>query len=270
MAARGDEGSVVSILPLLRKSDWRRPEPLQLRTLSKVFAVMRGMAGLLVLALSAILYRSNLPLALALLILFVTTYDLVAMAAFYRVSDRGVLQVARAVAVVDVVSYFWMLWVFGPTPPGALIACYIGLLNVSVTIDGIIGAAMSTGLFIIGYAFFQAARSYLYGLSFASSDLVLWGVVMIVMAVSLTSFQSVLVSTRAPIMGDGAAPALRLSAREREVLQLVAEGYSNTMIANRLHLSENTVKGYVESLLTHLHARNRAEAVAAASRLNLI
>jgi DNA-binding NarL/FixJ family response regulator len=54
------------------------------------------------------------------------------------------------------------------------------------------------------------------------------------------------------------------------VLQLVSEGYSNTMIANRLHLSDNTVKGYVEALLTRLNARNRAEAVAAASRLNLL
>jgi DNA-binding NarL/FixJ family response regulator len=42
------------------------------------------------------------------------------------------------------------------------------------------------------------------------------------------------------------------------------------MIARRLHLSENTIKTYVEQLLSRLHARNRAEAVAAASRYNLI
>jgi DNA-binding NarL/FixJ family response regulator len=42
------------------------------------------------------------------------------------------------------------------------------------------------------------------------------------------------------------------------------------MIAGQLHLSENTVKGHVESLLTRFNARNRAEAVAAASRLNLL
>src|SRR5438034_989870 len=75
-----------------------------------------------------------------------------------------------------------------------------------------------------------------------------------------------------PRPGDPAelAPALRLSRREQDVLRLVAEGYSNTMIAARLHLSDNTVRSYVESLLTHLNARNRAEAVAAASRLKLI
>ncbi len=66
------------------------------------------------------------------------------------------------------------------------------------------------------------------------------------------------------------APAVRLSRREQEVLKLVADGYSNTMIAGHLHLSENTVKTYVENLLSRLNARNRAEAVAAASRQHLI
>ena len=65
-------------------------------------------------------------------------------------------------------------------------------------------------------------------------------------------------------------PAVRLSPREQEVLQLVSEGFSNSMIAGRLHLSENTIKTYVENLLSRLNARNRAEAVAAASRQNLI
>jgi DNA-binding NarL/FixJ family response regulator len=69
---------------------------------------------------------------------------------------------------------------------------------------------------------------------------------------------------------SASVPAVRLSPREQEVLQLVSEGYSNSMIAGHLHLSENTVKTHVESLLTRLNARNRAEAVAAASRQNLI
>jgi DNA-binding NarL/FixJ family response regulator len=73
-----------------------------------------------------------------------------------------------------------------------------------------------------------------------------------------------------PLMKDSDWIRPRLSPRELEVLQLVSEGYSNTMIATRLHLSDNTVKGYVEGLLTRLNARNRAEAVAAASRLKLL
>jgi DNA-binding NarL/FixJ family response regulator len=42
------------------------------------------------------------------------------------------------------------------------------------------------------------------------------------------------------------------------------------MIASRLRLSDSTIKGYVENLLFRLNVRNRAEAVAAASRLNLL
>jgi DNA-binding NarL/FixJ family response regulator len=54
------------------------------------------------------------------------------------------------------------------------------------------------------------------------------------------------------------------------VLQLVSEGCSNSMIAARLHVTENTVKTHVESLLNRFGARNRAEVVAAASRQRLI
>ncbi len=74
----------------------------------------------------------------------------------------------------------------------------------------------------------------------------------------------------APVGATELAPELRLSRREHDVVRLVAEGYSNTMIASRLNLSDNTVKSYVESLLTDLNARNRAEAVGAAPRLKLI
>ena len=99
--------------------------------------------------------------------------------------------------------------------------------------------------------------------------------VIVIVAVSLASIQRVLVSMAVEAAGATRpsllpVPTFHISPRELEVLQLVAEGYSNTMIANRLHLSDNTVKGYVETLLTRLNARNRAEAVAAASRMKLL
>src|SRR6266851_9528455 len=46
-----------------------------------------------------------------------------------------------------------------------------------------------------------------------------------------------------------------LNTRQREVLRLVAEGLSNREIATRTHLSEHTVKGYVEEILERLGAR---------------
>ncbi|MBI2832499.1 MAG: response regulator transcription factor [Chloroflexi bacterium] len=57
-----------------------------------------------------------------------------------------------------------------------------------------------------------------------------------------------------------------LSAREKEVLDLLGEGLTTVEIANRLYLGEGTVSTYVRRLLDKLHIRNRAEAIAYAAR----
>jgi RNA polymerase sigma factor (sigma-70 family) len=62
----------------------------------------------------------------------------------------------------------------------------------------------------------------------------------------------------------------RLTPREREVLELVAEGMSNREIAERLGNSEHTVKFHVSSLLGKVGAVTRAELVAIAIRRGLI
>jgi two-component system nitrate/nitrite response regulator NarL len=61
-----------------------------------------------------------------------------------------------------------------------------------------------------------------------------------------------------------------LTAREQEVLQLVAEGLSNKLIAARLGISEHTAKFHVNSILGKLGAQTRAEAVATAARMGLL
>ena len=71
-------------------------------------------------------------------------------------------------------------------------------------------------------------------------------------------------------MGDGepagADPLGVLSDREREVLGLVASGLRNREIAERLVISEATVKTHVRHVLEKLRFRNRAEAAAFAAR----
>jgi len=61
-------------------------------------------------------------------------------------------------------------------------------------------------------------------------------------------------------------PLAELSSREREVLALLADGMRNREIADRLVVSETTVKTHVRHILEKLRLRNRSEAAAFAVR----
>jgi len=61
-----------------------------------------------------------------------------------------------------------------------------------------------------------------------------------------------------------------LSGREREVLRLLAAGWTNKAIAAELVLTEGTVKNYVSTILAKLHAANRTHATQIARKQGLI
>lgn len=67
-----------------------------------------------------------------------------------------------------------------------------------------------------------------------------------------------------------AGPDESLTARERDVLREVADGYSNEQIGERLDVSKNTVRFHLRNILSKLHARNRTEAAVRAVREGLI
>ena len=68
------------------------------------------------------------------------------------------------------------------------------------------------------------------------------------------------------VMASTDAPDDELSVREREVLELLGRGLRNREIAERLVVSEATVKTHVRHVLEKLRLRNRAEAAAFAAR----
>jgi DNA-binding NarL/FixJ family response regulator len=61
-----------------------------------------------------------------------------------------------------------------------------------------------------------------------------------------------------------------LTAREREILQLLADGLSNADVAQRLFISQETVKSHVRHILAKLEADTRTQAVAIALRESII
>jgi DNA-binding CsgD family transcriptional regulator len=70
--------------------------------------------------------------------------------------------------------------------------------------------------------------------------------------------------------GAGAAKLGRLTARELEVLRLVAQGLSDREAAARLSLSEHTIHRHVGNILTKTGLPSRAAAVAQAARSGLL
>lgn len=73
----------------------------------------------------------------------------------------------------------------------------------------------------------------------------------------------------ADMSGSSGSPG-RLSPREQQVLQLVANGYENKQVSTELGLSDATVKSYLRGIFKRLEVTSRAEAVAVGLRLGVI
>lgn len=69
---------------------------------------------------------------------------------------------------------------------------------------------------------------------------------------------------------DKAIETLGLSARELEVLQQLANGAPNKIIARKLEISPNTVKTHISRVIEKLGAQNRTEAIAKAREISIL
>jgi DNA-binding NarL/FixJ family response regulator len=69
---------------------------------------------------------------------------------------------------------------------------------------------------------------------------------------------------------DAAIASLGISARECEVLEMLAEGHANKVIARRLDISPNTVKTHVARLFEKLEVASRTQAIGKARELDIL
>ena len=97
------------------------------------------------------------------------------------------------------------------------------------------------------------------------------------LAIKLTSpkIKTVVIEKQVPAaagfsLDEAALNKLRISSRELEVLQLMAEGMSNQEIAERLFVSLNTIKTHSSNLFIKMEVERRTQAVEKAKRLRLI
>jgi DNA-binding NarL/FixJ family response regulator len=66
--------------------------------------------------------------------------------------------------------------------------------------------------------------------------------------------------------GKAPDPLQELTPRERDILALIGDGYTNREIGEKIFLSEQTIKHYVTNILQKLQVRSRVEAALLASR----
>ena len=132
------------------------------------------------------------------------------------------------------------------------------------------GAVLSTVVVVLKYA------EYRYWVRSFSSDVYIAVVAVLFTAVGiwlgsrLIASKKVVQVVAASAVDEQAIRTSGLSARELEVLQLMAEGRSNQEIADRLFISLPTVKSHSSSLFVKLEVKRRTEAVHKAKSLRII
>ncbi len=244
----------------------------QIRAICRLGVVLRwiaiafaGLAGLLAPRVPALLPEEMLA---------AVVYNGLVTLAVMRAKDEDLRTLALVTTVIDQLFCFTFLAIYNVIPGGQQVAAYVPGMIEATAFFGAAGTALSLGIFVVGILVVQSAGIVFWRAAFEGVGIFAAIMILVLLGACLAGVNHVLYRSlrSAEFTGDDLERALEvgLSVREQEVLRQLAEGCSNAMIAGRLGVSERTVKTSVEKLLTRLRARNRAEAVAAASRLRLL
>ena len=139
----------------------------------------------------------------------------------------------------------------------------------TVLLYGLLGGALIALLKTVEYRYLLVQHSLeIYGGIVAAifAALGIW------LGLKLTRTKEIVVVARAEpfTINRAALDALRITPREHEILTLIAQGLSNREIAQKLSVSENTVKSHSRRLFDKLNARRRTQAVQIAKQSGLI
>src|SRR5256886_9867374 len=212
-----------------------------IRHLAMHGAVVRW-PGLLFAAVLSLAVPPRLPLGLAVLLIWVAVYNAWGMIAISKADDTSILRVGRALTLIDTVSYFLVLFVFGGVGASTSIyAAYILLIVWMVAYDGAEGAMLCVAIFVLGMLALHAALGAAFNQDFATRDVLLWSLIMAVAGAILAAYDRIVVGgVQASSVGiqpavGNAQPAVRPSPPGQEGLQLVSQGYPNSLFARPLH-----------------------------------
>ena len=143
-----------------------------------------------------------------------------------------------------------------------------------ILLYGLIGGALIAGLRLIEYRWLVVEHSVeIYGglIALVFAALGIWLGLRLTRHKETVVVREVLVPAPATFERDQDRQAtLGITPRELEILELIAQGLSNREIAERVHISENTVKTHSSRLFDKLGAQRRTQAVQRGKDLRLI
>ncbi len=128
------------------------------------------------------------------------------------------------------------------------------------------------GLALAALAFLLEWMDYKHLIRVWSTEFYVFCIALIFASIGIWVGNRLTASPRGPVFerNDAALAALGISARECEVLDMLAAGHSNKGIARNLDISPNTVKTHVARVFEKLEVGSRTQAVQKARSLNIL